>query len=219
MTGHLYAQKRAYPGLLSTLYLFFHWKYCNIIVSYLVKACVSYSLSTPTSSWSAFNKRISFSLWKLIVDSVLSNESLYCDLSLCEVLRLNYPKICFYLKSVGWLLNSVHLSSLPAAHLSDACRRRLVVTRDSARIQDETAESSVWFFNVLGVKHRHTGPRFNVSSERLLVIFSWPAWDSNPQPVVTRNTVFMCPTLYLLSYIGWYFEVCRPMATFYGEKA
>ena len=37
------------------------------------------------------------------------------------------------------------------AHLSDAPRRRLVVTRDSARIQDETTEISAWFFNVLGV--------------------------------------------------------------------
>ena len=43
------------------------------------------------------------------------------------------------------------LSSLPVAHLSDAPRRRLVVTGDSARIQDETTESSAWFFNVLGV--------------------------------------------------------------------
>ena len=29
-----------------------------------------------------------------------------------------------------------------------------------ARIQDETTENSAWFFNVLGVLHRHTGPRF-----------------------------------------------------------
>ena len=37
------------------------------------------------------------------------------------------------------------------AHLSDAPRKRLVVTGDSARIQDETAESSIWFIDVLGV--------------------------------------------------------------------
>ena len=43
-------------------------------------------------------------------------------------------------------------------------------TGDSARIQDETTENSAWFFNVLGVQHRHTGPRFNVSSERQLII-------------------------------------------------
>ena len=49
------------------------------------------------------------------------------------------------------LIISVYLSSLPVAHLSDAPRRRLVVTEDSARIQDETAENSAWFFNVLGV--------------------------------------------------------------------
>ena len=30
-------------------------------------------------------------------------------------------------------------------------RRWLVVTGDSARIQDETTENSAWFFNVLGV--------------------------------------------------------------------
>ena len=30
-------------------------------------------------------------------------------------------------------------------------QRRLVVTGDSARIQDETTENSAWFFNVLGV--------------------------------------------------------------------
>ena len=46
------------------------------------------------------------------------------------------------------------------------------------------------------------GSRFNVSSERLLVIFSWPVGDTNPQPVVTRNIVFTSPTLYLLSYNG-----------------
>ena len=51
----------------------------------------------------------------------------------------------------GWLVISVYLSSLPVAHLSDAPRRRLVVTGDSARIQVETTENSAWFFNVLGV--------------------------------------------------------------------
>ena len=49
------------------------------------------------------------------------------------------------------LVISVYLSSLPVAHLSDTPRKRLVVTGDSARVQDETAESSAWFFNVLGV--------------------------------------------------------------------
>ena len=49
------------------------------------------------------------------------------------------------------LIISVHLSSLPVAHLSDAPRRQLVVTGDSARIQDETTENSAWFFNVLSV--------------------------------------------------------------------
>ena len=49
------------------------------------------------------------------------------------------------------LFISVYLSSLPVAHPSDARRRQLVVTGDSARIQDETTKSSAWFFNVLGV--------------------------------------------------------------------
>ena len=52
---------------------------------------------------------------------------------------------------VIWLVISVYLSSLPIAHLSDAPRRRLVVKGDSARIQDETTESSAWLLNLLGV--------------------------------------------------------------------
>ena len=67
------------------------------------------------------------------------------------------------------LIILVYLSSLLVAHLSDAPRQWLVVTGDSARIQDETSESSAWFYNVLGVWHRHTGPRFKVSSERQLI--------------------------------------------------
>ena len=47
---------------------------------------------------------------------------------------------------------------------------QLVVTEDSARILDETTENSTWFLNVLSVQHRHTGPRFKVSSERQLII-------------------------------------------------
>ena len=46
---------------------------------------------------------------------------------------------------------SVHLSSLPVSHLSNAPKRLLIVSGDSARIQDETTESSAWFFNMLGV--------------------------------------------------------------------
>ena len=49
------------------------------------------------------------------------------------------------------LIISVYLSSRPVVHLSDAPRRRLVVTRDSARIQDEITENSAWFLNVFGV--------------------------------------------------------------------
>ena len=49
------------------------------------------------------------------------------------------------------LIIFVYLSSLPVAHLSDAPRRRLVVSGDSARIMDETTENSTWFYNMLGV--------------------------------------------------------------------
>ena len=64
---------------------------------------------------------------------------------------------------VGLLLFvSVYLSLLPVAHLSGAPRRRLVVTGDSARVQDETTESSTYLFNVLGVYQRHTGPQFSL---------------------------------------------------------
>ena len=68
------------------------------------------------------------------------------------------------------LIIFVYLSSLPVVHLSDVLRRWLVVTGDSAGIQDEITESSAWFFNVLGVQQRHTGPWFKVLSERQLII-------------------------------------------------
>ena len=84
-------------------------------------------------------------------------------------IRKKNQRICPHLRYK--LVIFVYLSSLPVAHLSDARRRRLVVTGDSARIQDETTESSACFYNVLGVLHHYTGPRFNVSSERLLIIF------------------------------------------------
>ena len=59
-------------------------------------------------------------------------------------------KYLLFTQHIPFLIISVYLSSLPVAHLSDAPRRRLVVTGDSARIQDETTENSAWFFNVLG---------------------------------------------------------------------
>ena len=69
-----------------------------------------------------------------------------------------------------------------------------------------TTQINLIIFQITKINHqftseltyRHKGPRFNVSSERLLIIFSWPAGDSNPQPVDIRNTVFTSPTLYLL---------------------
>ena len=62
------------------------------------------------------------------------------------------------IKHVG-LVISVCLSSLPVAHLSDAPfpppppppPKTVIVTGDSAKIHDETTESSAWFFNELGV--------------------------------------------------------------------
>ena len=52
----------------------------------------------------------------------------------------------------------VYLSLLPVAHLRAVARRWLVVTWDSERIQDETTESSAWFYNILSVQHHHKGP-------------------------------------------------------------
>ena len=83
-----------------------------------------------------------------------------------EMKKKNAPFVAFYdmravtfvlpdemvdVSIAGYLVIFVYLSSLLVAHLSDAPRRRLVVTGDSARIQDETTENSAWFFNVLGV--------------------------------------------------------------------
>ena len=49
------------------------------------------------------------------------------------------------IEKIGTCIFSAYLSWLPVDHLSDAPRRRLVVTEDSARIQDERTESSTWF--------------------------------------------------------------------------
>ena len=54
------------------------------------------------------------------------------------------------------------------------------------------------FFNVLGEQRRHKGPRFNVSSERLLVILLAGGLEPT-YSVGTRSIVFTSPTLYLLS--------------------
>ena len=79
----------------------------------------------------------------------------YCDsfFFFFQVDRYNFENS----KAGYWLVISVYLSSLPVVHLSDAQRRRFVITWDSVRIQDETTESSAWFFNVIGIEHRHTG--------------------------------------------------------------
>ena len=52
----------------------------------------------------------------------------------------------------------------------------------------------------IALSHGTTNIRKTISN------FSWPAGNSNLQPVVTQNIVFTSPTLYLLSYIGW--SVC-----------
>ena len=111
-----------------------------------------------------------------------------------------YQSIAHKVKAVlfCFLFNSVHLSSLPVAHFSYAPRRRLVVTGDSARIQDETTESSAWLFNVLGVQHRHTGPRFKVSSERQLVIVRLTSPGIEP-----TTSSFQVERSIQLSYAGW----------------
>ena len=50
----------------------------------------------------------------------------------------------------GILFVSIYLSSLLlVAHRSDAPRRWLVVMGDGSRIQNETTDSSNWFFNPL----------------------------------------------------------------------
>ena len=91
----------------------------------------------------------------------------------------------------------VYLSSLPVAHLSDAPRRRLIVTGGSARIQDEATERSAWFFNVLGVYHRHTRPRFKVSSEMQSVTVRLTSPGIEP-----TNSSFQVELSNQLSYAG-----------------
>ena len=78
----------------------------------------------------------------LVVTTILSN--LTENVATCE------PFTFFMIGWLFWII-FVYLLSLLVAHLSDTPRRQLVVTGDSARIQDETAESSAWFFNVPGV--------------------------------------------------------------------
>ena len=80
---------------------------------------------------------------------------------------------------------------------SDAPRRRLVVTWNSAKTQDETTESSAWFFNMLGVQQRHTGSRLKVSPERQSVILTSPG-------IEPTYSSFQVERSNLLSYAGWW---------------
>ena len=70
-----------------------------------------------------------------------------------NLLQVFYNLDCYLISHGRYmpLIIFVYLSLLPVAHLRNAPRRRLVVTGDSARIQDETTENIAWFFNVLGV--------------------------------------------------------------------
>ena len=72
-------------------------------------------------------------------------------------------------------------------------QKTVSVYGDCARIQDETTESSAWFLNVLGVYHRHMGPRFKVSSKKQLVIVK----------LATHNHDFSSRVLQQLSCGGW----------------
>ena len=67
-------------------------------------------------------------------------EDALCPLLLEHGLHVTASAIIFNIPKQ--LVNFVHLSSLPVAHLSDTPRRRSVVTGDSANIQDETTENS-----------------------------------------------------------------------------
>ena len=82
---------------------------------------------------------------------IAESKILKCGKELIELKTSQGYKFMSSYKQKIDLIISVYLSSLPVAHLSDAPSRRLVVTGDSARIQDETTENSAWFFNVLGV--------------------------------------------------------------------
>ena len=83
--------------------------------------------------------------------STLSNHTKVRCICLTFRVLLHQPFFKTLLYVLISLVISVYLSSLPVAHLSDAPSRRLIVTGDSAMIQDETTENSVLFFNVLGV--------------------------------------------------------------------
>ena len=55
-------------------------------------------------------------------------------------------------ESVAILVGYSCLFSVATGCPSERCpRRRLVVTGDSARIQEESTESCAWFFHLLGV--------------------------------------------------------------------
>ena len=115
------------------------------------------TLGKLKTKYFTFSHNILLSLYKKNPEILGSLESLHLFLYVLARTYMAYRVriVDLFIISIGKftidLIISVYLSSLPVAHLSDSPRRRLVVTGDSARIQDETTENSAWFFNVLGI--------------------------------------------------------------------
>ena len=95
--------------------------------------------------------------WAVEVDKALYDKFAYvlifADLSL---FRQIFPHIN-HKQMNKTLFVSVYLLSLPFAHLSDAPRRRLVITRDSARIQDATTQPGSLTCSVYSTVTRYFG--------------------------------------------------------------
>ena len=68
-----------------------------------------------------------------------------------------------------WLVISVYLLSLLVAHVSDAPRRQLVVTRDSSRYMTKLLRIPPGSL-MCSAYSTVTGPRYNVLPERQLII-------------------------------------------------
>ena len=89
-------------------------------------------------------------IYKILVISrpfiIITHNALLSPI-LLQVSSINVLQLLIWLK--GWLVISIYLSSLSVVHQSNVPRRWLVVTGDSARIQDETTESFALFFNTV----------------------------------------------------------------------
>ena len=80
-------------------------------------------------------KNKSMDIW--IVYAIICRSIYRSEFPVCIRIAKDFNMRMFFI-----LIIFVYLSSLPVAHLSDAPRRRLVVTGSSARIHDETTENS-----------------------------------------------------------------------------